>query len=237
MPDDYRLGQSVQFLTGFTPQQVDEGVHDATLVRLVFATPLAPSWEPTWIAITEIDGRLHVEWTGDAADDVVARRGRRILGLDVDIAGLADIISADPVLEHVVDWSRGVRPSLFWSPYEAAIWAVISQRIQMRQATNLKSRLAATVGGSVDGVSAPTDTMSCVQEIDGVGPFSAELILVQDAGAPDVFPTNERRLHDIMRDLYGRPDASPAELAEIAVPWAPFRSWLSFQLRAHAPQP
>ncbi len=73
-----------------------------------------------------------------------------------------------------------------------------------------------------------------LQTIDGIGPFSAELILVRGAGAPDVFPTNEKRLHTAMRNRYGKPDATAKQLEAIAEEWAPYRSWVSFQLRAAA---
>lgn len=73
-----------------------------------------------------------------------------------------------------------------------------------------------------------------LQTIDGIGPFSAELILVRGAGAPDVFPTNEKRLHTAMRRRYDKPDATAKDLEAIAEQWAPYRSWVSFQLRAAA---
>ena len=37
----------------------------------------------------------------------------------------------------------------FYSPYEAAVWAIISHRIQMRQAAVVKARLAETFGEQV----------------------------------------------------------------------------------------
>ncbi|GAA1988257.1 hypothetical protein [Amycolatopsis minnesotensis] len=42
----------------------------------------------------------------------------------------------------------------------------------------------------------------------GIGPFSAQLILVRGAGHPDVFPRDERRLADEMRHRYGVPAAT-----------------------------
>jgi DNA-3-methyladenine glycosylase II len=35
-----------------------------------------------------------------------------------------------------------------------------------------------------------------------------------------------------MRKAYHLPDADPAELAEIAEQWRPFRSWVAFLLRS-----
>lgn len=73
-----------------------------------------------------------------------------------------------------------------------------------------------------------------LQAIDGIGPFSAELILVRGTGAPDIFPANEKRLHASMRLRYDKPGATAKDLGAIADHWAPYRSWVSFQLRAAA---
>jgi DNA-3-methyladenine glycosylase II len=43
----------------------------------------------------------------------------------------------------------GLRPVCFTSPYETAAWAVISQRISMRQAAGIKERLIAEYGEPV----------------------------------------------------------------------------------------
>jgi DNA-3-methyladenine glycosylase II len=43
----------------------------------------------------------------------------------------------------------GLRPVCFYSPYEAGVWAVISHRIQMRQASAIKRRLAEAFGEDV----------------------------------------------------------------------------------------
>ncbi len=71
-----------------------------------------------------------------------------------------------------------------------------------------------------------------LQRIPGIGLFSAELILIRGAGHPDVFPASERRLHDEMRHVYGLDAPSVTRLAAIAQDWRPYRSWVSFLLRA-----
>lgn len=75
------------------------------------------------------------------------------------------------------------------------------------------------------------EALKQLQQLPGIGPFSAELILIRGAGHPDVFPQAETRLHEIMRDAYHVPEAAAAELTEIAEAWAPFRSWVSFLFR------
>lgn len=275
-PDHYRLDQSVGFLSGFTPQPVEAGDGE---IRLRFATPLSPSWTPTAITVTQPGDDLVIDWSGDADGDAVVGHVRRILSLDVDGSGFAELLRRDTVIDELVEHDRGIRPPLFWSPYEAAVWAVLSQRIRMKQATRLKTALAEELGShppgqdlrampspvvlaelddfakiptvkieriravaraALDGLLDPGtlreqsvgEATEALQTIDGIGPFSAELVLVRGAGAPDVFPRHEKRLHATMRNRYDVPDASIEDLVAIAERWAPYRSWVSFQLRA-----
>jgi DNA-3-methyladenine glycosylase II len=70
-----------------------------------------------------------------------------------------------------------------------------------------------------------------LRQLAGIGPFSAELILLRGAGAPDHFPSHERRLHRAMRERYGLDEAGPEELAQIAEKWRPYRTWTSVLFR------
>jgi DNA-3-methyladenine glycosylase II len=101
-------------------------------------------------------------------------------------------------------------------------------------------RLRAVAHAALDGVLDPValrhrevgQALTDVRTIPGIGPFGAELVLVRGAGAPDVFPTHERRLHQAMRRLYARSDASVEQLAGIAAGWRPYRSWVALLLRS-----
>ncbi|MFD7710206.1 DNA-3-methyladenine glycosylase family protein [Streptomyces sp. NPDC059786] len=80
------------------------------------------------------------------------------------------------------------------------------------------------------------DALAAQRELPGIGPFSAELVLVRGAGHPDLFPRHEPRLHAAMTDAYGLADGSPGvfALARLAERWRPYRSWTALLLRAHA---
>jgi DNA-3-methyladenine glycosylase II len=200
----------------------------------------------------------------------------RILSLDVDGAGFAKLGEVDPVLGDLQRRRPGLRPVCFWSPWEAACWAVIVQRSSMLIASRLKQRIAERYGARVtvdghthaafpppvtlleaDGLGlpaqkeewvrglaraaldglltaehlrslAPEEALAELRELPGVGPFSAGLILIRGAGAPDAFPGDEPRLFAILREAYGLPeDAPPAA-------YRPYRSWASFLFRASA---
>ena len=67
--------------------------------------------------------------------------------------------------------------------------------------------------------------------LPGIGPFSAELILLRGAGYPDAFPTHEKRLHRAMAAVYHL-NPGPEALRAIADRWRPYRTWIALLLRA-----
>lgn len=76
------------------------------------------------------------------------------------------------------------------------------------------------------------DAMKRLQRLPGIGPFSAELILIRGCGDPDVFPRTEGRLHRAMTEAYHLgedPDLNTLEAA--AADWHPYRSWIGLMAR------
>ena len=71
-----------------------------------------------------------------------------------------------------------------------------------------------------------------LEGLPGIGPFSAQVILVRGAGEPDLLPARERRLARAVALAYGL-DAAPSgpALEQLAANWRPHRSWVSFLLR------
>jgi 3-methyladenine DNA glycosylase/8-oxoguanine DNA glycosylase len=47
----------------------------------------------------------------------------------------------------------------------------------------------------------------------------------------DGLPGTDELGRTVIRDLYGLPDASPADLERIAEPWRPYRMWAVVLLR------
>ena len=74
--------------------------------------------------------------------------------------------------------------------------------------------------------------MDHLQQLAGIGPFSADLILLRGVGDPDAFPTTELRLQRAMTAAYDLGDAPDLETFQhIADGWRPFRSWVGLLLR------
>ena len=76
------------------------------------------------------------------------------------------------------------------------------------------------------------EALAALQELPGIGPFSAELILLRGAGDPDHAPVHEGRLALAVQHAYRLPEPpTPEELARLSAGWAPYRTWVTLLLR------
>src|SRR5437588_2359314 len=87
--------------------------------------------------------------------DLVCRGGprpalERILSLDVDATEFPEVGRRDPVIGRLQELYPGLRPVLFATPFEAAVWCVLSTRVQARQAGKIRERMAGELGEEVD---------------------------------------------------------------------------------------
>jgi len=123
-------------------------------LHLAFLTD--SGWAPVGVCLTTqgSSGRIHGELYGDA--DLAAllvqveAKVARILSLDVDGSGWADVGRRDPVVGRLQRRFPGFRPVNWSDAYEAAAWCLISTRISMRQAQGVKDRLSREHGHEVD---------------------------------------------------------------------------------------
>jgi DNA-3-methyladenine glycosylase II len=91
-----------------------------------------------------------VETYGEAAPEVVRNQVRRVLSLDVDGSQFPEVGKRDTVVGKLQERYPGLRPVCFYSPYEAAAWAIIGNRIRIVQAAKIKSRMAEELGEPVE---------------------------------------------------------------------------------------
>ncbi len=145
----FELAASVRFLEGFAPADRPDAAAEPGLLRLGF--PADDGWAPVGAAVRQRDGVTTVELTGALGDhhEAVAAQVARILSLDVDGSGFADVGRRDSVVAELQARYPGLRPVQFHSPYEAACWAIIGQRVRITQAAAVKARLAEQLGVSV----------------------------------------------------------------------------------------
>jgi DNA-3-methyladenine glycosylase II len=105
--------------------------------------------------------------------------------------------------------------------------------LTVRKFDTLRGVARAAVEGALDSehlLRLPvTEASAELQGLYGIGPFSAELILVRGAGVPDLFPTNEPRLAKAMTVLYRRSDTEAQP--RVTEQWRPYRSWVALLIR------
>ena len=90
-----------------------------------------------------------METYGEAEPEAVRGQVERILSLDADGRGFPRVGERDAAVGGLQGRYPGLRPVLFWSPYEAAAWAIIGNRIRIVQAAKVKARMARELGSPV----------------------------------------------------------------------------------------
>jgi DNA-3-methyladenine glycosylase II len=101
---------------------------------------------------------------------------------------------------------------------------------------NLRGLAEAALAGRLDGgrlrAMPAEEALAELRGLRGIGPFSAELILLRGAGHPDLLAANEPRLRRAVAMAYAldhEPD--PDELVRISEGWRPYRTWVALLLR------
>jgi DNA-3-methyladenine glycosylase II len=273
----FSLGQSIAFVGGFAPAASPQADSERLLLGLT-----DDSGVPCAISVRQREAALEVDYVSGLSADAVRDHAARLLSVDVDGAGFAELGGRDPVVGGLQARFPGRRPVCFGTPFEAGVWAILSQRTRMRDAARVKERLTAELGTvlTLDGASvrcppgpdrmravaagprlpavkverlrgladaaaagrldaaalravSVDEALASLQELPGIGAFSASLVLVRGAGHPDVLPLAEARLREAVALAYGRPAASldDRELTRMAEDWRPYRSWVAFLLR------
>jgi DNA-3-methyladenine glycosylase II len=260
----WSLETSRRFWEGFTPAALAGGRAVAEL-RTVFCAEA--DWRRAEAEVTQAGDTARVRLTGDGDLDAAGTQAARFLALDVDGRGWPEVARRDPVIADAQARLPGLRPCGFHSPYEAAAWSVLSQRLRVVQAARLRAELIARHGedgafppphalarleldlpgrkgeylkavaeaaldGLLDGAALraldPGLAVQRVQQVKGLGPFAAELVVLRGANAPDGLPGHERRLDAEITERYG----AGRTLAQVSQAWRPYRTWAAVHLRA-----
>jgi len=259
----WSLETSRRFWEGFTPAAL-AGEPAAPGLRTVFCAE--GDWRRAEVAVTQAGVTARLVVNGDGDLEAAAAQACRFLSLDVDARGWPEVGHRDPVIADAQARLPGLRPCGFHSPYEAASWTVLSQRLRISQAARLRTGLIARYGddgafpapatllgldlglpgrkgeylqavaqaaldGLLDGAALraldPDQAIQRVQQVKGLGPFAAELVVLRGANAPDGLPRNERRLEAEVSERYG----PGRTLAEVSPAWRPYRTWAAVHLR------
>jgi DNA-3-methyladenine glycosylase II len=184
----FSLEASTRFLEGFAPAAYDAQRHN----HLHLAFPVEGAWESTvGVCIRQTSKAVVGEIFGHSDPALVRRQVVRILSLDVDGSEFAAVGRRDRVVGALQRSYAGLRPVLFWSPYEAAAWTIIGHRIRITQAARIKQRLAQELGDEV------------VVHGERLHAFPSPQRLVSMAGFPGLFARKIDYLHGIAEAAVG----------------------------------
>ncbi|GAA1988353.1 hypothetical protein [Microbacterium pumilum] len=134
----WSLATSKSFWEGFAPASLpSRGSSDE--LRTVFVAE--GDWQRVEAVVAQEGDSARIALSGSGDLRSAAAQVGRFLSLDIDARGWPDVGRRDPVIADAQKQLPGLRPCGFHSPYEAAAWAVLSQRIQMTQAASLRRSL------------------------------------------------------------------------------------------------
>lgn len=169
---DFSLAAAGEFLRGFKPAAGGAAARDEAL-SLGFL--LDRSFEPAWVHLEQRGRRIGGEASGPAR--AVKAQVERILSLDVEARGWPALGRRDRVVGRLQERFPGFRAVVFPSPYEAALWGILAQRVSMAQASRMKQALARAHGSVLDAGGAEVLVPPAPQvmlEIDAVAGLPGE---------------------------------------------------------------
>jgi DNA-3-methyladenine glycosylase II len=140
---------------------------------------------------------LEVQADPDTDLDAVTAQVARVLSADVDGRPYDELAKQDPIAAQVRHAKPGLRPPLFYSAYEAALWAVLSARQPHAQMSGVRDALSREHGRIFELAG---------QQVAAV-PLPHQLLSVDDF--PGLFPAKGPRLHTVAEAaLDGRLDTA-----------------------------
>ena len=151
----WSLQTSRRFWEGFTPAAL-AGEPAGPGLRTVFCAE--GDWRRAEAEVTQAGDTARVALAGDGDLDAATAQVCRFLALDVDGRGWPQVGRRDPVIADAQARLPGLRPCGFHSPYEAAAWSVLAQRLRIVQAARLRAELIARHGE--DGAFPPPHTLA-----------------------------------------------------------------------------
>ena len=156
LPFDFN--KSLAYLRHAPPPALDLAVTDCSFIKAfrIHGQTLLASVSGS--EVTEQPGVEYKLFPGrkisDEKESALVERLCSFLGLDDDLGHFYSLSDSDPYFKPIVQALFGYHPVKFQSPFEAAVWAILSQRNRSTTARNMFRRLVSRFGYKVehDGV-------------------------------------------------------------------------------------
>jgi DNA-3-methyladenine glycosylase II len=164
----FSLAEAAAFGFGQRDAQDTDGV-----LRLAFCLDGYQHQAGVEVRQDHAHGDVHATVRGPAGIDMdgVQSQVARVLSLDYDGRQFLLVGERDPVIGRLQAAAPGLRPPLFYSPYEAAAWSVLSARRPASQMAQLRRRLSEAHGAVFDLAGARHAAFPTPGQLLGVGSF------------------------------------------------------------------
>ncbi len=146
-PKGLALAAATQFFASFTP---GSGMAAAATDRLTLAFRLDQTFEPVAVEVRERADALELTVAGTRDLYRVANQVARILGADPGADEWLALGRRDPIVGALQREFPGFFTAATPSPYDAAVWAIISSRQGHTQAAAIKRALARELGDHIE---------------------------------------------------------------------------------------
>lgn len=134
---------------GFGPTEGRGRPFDAGVLRYAFAVD-GGGYAGVELRQAKDDAPVVASVQGDGDLAAVGAQLERVLSLELDGDEFLAVGERDPVIGELQREHPGQRPVLFFSPYEAAAWSVISARQRGVSAATVRASLAESLGESFE---------------------------------------------------------------------------------------
>lgn len=139
--EPFDFSHTLHFLHAFSPMAGEQRVVEDTLVK---------SWivrdTPVTVTMKQEGARLRCDLDARVDEDALADRVASFVSADEDLTEFYELAKRDPQFAPVAKKLRGFHHPRFPTPFEAACWSVINQRIQLAQARKMKAAIVSKWG-------------------------------------------------------------------------------------------
>jgi DNA-3-methyladenine glycosylase II len=123
------------------------------------------------VEVRQDESGVHCVAHGAGELTTIRLQTARLLSLDHDARDFVEVGRRDPVIRRLQLAAPGLRPPLFHSPYEAAVWSVLSARRPSWQMSRVRTALSEAAGRAFDLAGARVAALPTPRQLLRIGAF------------------------------------------------------------------